>query len=190
MKKAIAVTLLSLALFGSVQAQIRKCTATDGKITYSNAPCKASSKSTQYLDIPTSGADHSSVVAPPSTASVYEREINAKIAAYLAQPDFDSATTLAVTAEHFKMIADARREHRSNQSAAQAEFIPNQYECERTTRNAEVAAKIATRNIRNSVLDREMNTACFGPERAAQIEEARAGAPNVTVIKRVAPNRR
>lgn len=187
MEKTIIFALLTLVFIGSSQAQMRKCTATDGRITYSDAPCNIASKSTQNLNISTSGGYNTPTLSQPSQAGVFEREISGKIAGYLAQDDFDHAATLAVTAEHFKMIEDARRGRRLNETTAAAAFVPNQYECERATRNAEVAAKIATKKIRNSVLDREMNIVCFGPERAGQIEQARASAPNVTVVNPVGP---
>lgn len=181
MKKSIAAALLSIALVGVAQAQMQKCTAANGRITYSDAPCNNASKSSQTLDISTSVGANAPAAVRPTQAGVFESEISGKIARYLAQNDFDSATSLAVTAEHFDMIRKARRDRRPNETEGAAPFIPNQYECERTTRNAEVAAKSATKRIRDSVLDREMNIACFGPERAGQIEEARAGAPQVTI---------
>ena len=43
MKKFLSVTLLFVALIGSAQAQVRKCTGPDGKVTYSDMGCSANS---------------------------------------------------------------------------------------------------------------------------------------------------
>ena len=43
MKKFFTVTLLFVALIGSAQGQVRKCTGPDGKVTYSDMGCSANS---------------------------------------------------------------------------------------------------------------------------------------------------
>ncbi len=39
MKRIITLALLSIAIMGSLQAQVRKCTGLDGKVTYSDFVC-------------------------------------------------------------------------------------------------------------------------------------------------------
>lgn len=118
MKKSIASILLLLMLTGAAQAQLRKCTGPDGRITYSDVLCATTSKSIQSIEIP---AGPTGYQAPPgdrpSQASIYERELAGKIASHLARGDFDHAETLAVTIEHHQMIADARR----NKAASEQE---------------------------------------------------------------------
>ncbi|WP_114973380.1 DUF4124 domain-containing protein [Rhodoferax ferrireducens] len=118
MKKSITVILLFIALTGAAQAQLRKCTGPDGRITYSDVLCATTSKSIQSVDIPAGPAGYQAPPGDrPSQASVYERELSGKIAGHLARGDFDRASTLAVTVEHHQMIADARQNKVASEQA-------------------------------------------------------------------------
>lgn len=62
----------------------------------------------------------------------------------------------------------------------------NQFECERAQRNLATAGSSVTASkaaIERSVAaaQREVDIKCFGPDRASQIEKARAGAPKITI---------
>lgn len=114
MKKSIASMLLLLALIGTAQAQLRKCTGPDGRITYSDVLCATTSKSAQTLDELSAPRGYQSPSAErPSQTSIYEREISGKIGAHLLQNNYERAEALAITPEHYQMIADARRDKKN-----------------------------------------------------------------------------
>lgn len=120
MMRQFAIFLIATMVFaGTAYGQARKCTGPDGKVTYSDVLCSTASKSAETL-VP---LQPSAAPQPnrPSQASVYERELSGKIASYLAQNDFDHATSLAVTAEHFQMITAARQSRLDDEAKKKAE---------------------------------------------------------------------
>lgn len=149
-KNSTAAMVLILVLAGSARAQLQKCTAPDGKITYSDALCNATSKKIENLNI---SASTSYWPAPAPRQQVY------------SEPPPAAA---------------------NQQPEAPAAFVPNQYQCETARRNYEVSVKLATRKSAPAS-DREMNLACYGVEHAAQIEQARAAAPKITIKNSAAP---
>lgn len=160
MKKTAALTLLLIIYASASHAQLRKCVAPDGKITYSDVSCPSNAKSAQTLSerqAPPIYSPPSSYTPPnrgvysapansasptgPTQAQIYERQLTGKIAGYLAAGDIGTAITLAITPEHNAMIADARRDQeragrafdankRANDAAKRA-ALP--YECKTTT---------------------------------------------------------
>lgn len=120
-KKALLV-LVALTLASAAQAQLRKCVGQDGKITYSDVLCDTKSKSIQqFKEIEPSQSNYQAEGVPRRTqASVYEAEISRKIAAHLAQNNYERATAMAATAEHHQMIADDRQEKQDKVIAAKA----------------------------------------------------------------------
>ena len=113
--KLILAIAASLLLCIDAQAQLRKCTGPDGKVTYSDVACATTAQTDQALVVTkTDGlgvTQYEQAHGRPQNA--YERELSGKIAGYLARNDFEHAATIAVTPEHFKMIADAKRERQS-----------------------------------------------------------------------------
>lgn len=124
MKTKIAATLFCVSLMGSAQAQVNKCIGPGGKVTFSDVACSTASKTIQttHPSAPDGYQPRPSATAP--LGNVYEREISGKIRSYLLQNDFEHAATLAVTTEHFQMIAQAKREYQNHEldkkAAAQA----------------------------------------------------------------------
>lgn len=112
MKNRFLATLVLALAAGSSQAQLRKCTAPDGKVTYSDVLCSTTSKSAQTIEAMQAPARSSYQAQPAqqSQAALYEREISGKIGSHLLQNNYERAEALATTPEHYQMIADARRD--------------------------------------------------------------------------------
>lgn len=154
MKNSITAAALVFMCAGPALSQMSKCTASNGKITYSDAPCDTASKKIESLNITASTGYWPAPVLQPRQEGVQEPSLPAP--AY-QQPD------------------------------APAAFVPNQYQCETARRNYEVSVKLATKKSQAPASDREMNLACYGVEHAAQIEQARAAAPRITIKNSAAP---
>lgn len=159
MKTALSLALLCLIASHTAHAQLRKCVAPDGKITFSDVMCPGNAKTAQVIsDRPTPPAyqppsrygrpndldytpQDQDRPAGPTQAQIYERQITGKIAGYLAANDIPSAAGLAVTQEHHAMIAEARqsmdrtaRQNDANKRANEAAKRAAQpYECKSTT---------------------------------------------------------
>ena len=163
MNKTVALALLLISFASASHAQLRKCVAPDGKITFSDVMCPGNAKSAQTINEraaqPTYRAPERYNSPPerrepatrlqqeperpagPTQAQIYERQLTGKIAGHLAAGDIGTATVLATTAEHYAMIAEARRDQeragrafdankRANDAAKRA-ALP--YECKSTT---------------------------------------------------------
>jgi len=162
MKIALCLALLCLAASHPAHAQLRKCVAPDGKITFSDVMCPGNAKSAQTINERpaqpayqppsrySSQPDHREAApryqepeqpAGPTQAQIYERQISGKIAGYLAVNDFASAAGLATTREHHAMIEEARqtqaRAERYNDANKRANEAAKRaampYECKSTT---------------------------------------------------------
>ena len=66
--------------------------------------------------------------------------------------------------------------------AAPPPFVANATECERARRNADTTASSLTANPKRvEIAEQEVNIACYGSAKAAEIEQARAGATRVII---------
>lgn len=118
MKKTITTVFVIFSAVGSAQAQLHKCTAPNGKVTYSDVMCATTAQTVQTLDATPQRAvrnDYQPRSEQRPQANVYEREISGKIGAHLLQNNFERAEALAVTPEHYQMIADARRNKQNHE---------------------------------------------------------------------------
>lgn len=118
--KVILVFVAALLLGANAHAQLRKCVAPDGKVTYSDVLCDTSSKSSQTPATPQAGGYQSRADQGQPPTNHYAQELTRIISGYLAVDDFDHAVTLAVTQEHFQMIAAARKRRQNLELDKQA----------------------------------------------------------------------
>jgi hypothetical protein len=127
-----AAAFLALILIPSLSsAAIYKCTAQDGSITYTDAPCPADT-TTQYID-----------PAAPSWLSESSRNMNATP----ALPDAKSQSQPEVIAilcanDEFKFWLKAQRYSLPERDARTAKFIHFSYLCRRALHLPDVAAPI------------------------------------------------
>lgn len=110
MKTAIILIAACALYTGASKAQLRKCTGPDGRVTYSDVMCSTASKSIQEIDGRPAPVPRAAPPPRQTQSQIYEDQLSAKIAGHLNNHDFERATSLAVTVEHFQMIKNAQRE--------------------------------------------------------------------------------
>jgi hypothetical protein len=127
-----ATAFLALILIPSLSsAAIYKCTAQDGSITYTDAPCSADT-TTQYID-----------PAAPSWLSESSQNMNTTAAI----PDANSQSQPEILAilcanDEFKFWLKAQRHGLPERDARTAKFIRFSYLCRRALHLPDVAAPI------------------------------------------------
>ncbi len=109
---------LALLVSASAVAQVNKCTV-DGKVTYTSEPCAAGKA--QAVDNSSQVCPSSAPGTPPPTRNAYAAELNNRIAEALRRDDFATARRLAVTDEHFRVIAEVEQIVAEERQAAKAE---------------------------------------------------------------------
>lgn len=120
-------------------AQAYKCRTPGGGTTISSTPCTNGEKTERAV---------SEAVASPAASSDAQRDqaaLDAKVAAALANGDYERARTLAVTAHHWQMIAEAERSRpqATRSSASSTDWraeARNSQECRDAQRNYDVDA--------------------------------------------------
>jgi hypothetical protein len=131
---ARATAFLALILIPSLSsAAIYKCTAQDGSITYTDAPCLADT-TTQYID-----------PAAPSWLNESSQNVNTTP----ALPDAKSQSQPEILAilcanDEFKVWLKAQRHSLPEREARTAKFIRLSYLCRRALHLPDVAAPIPT----------------------------------------------
>jgi hypothetical protein len=142
---ARATAVLALILIPSLgSAAIYKCTAQDGSITYTDAPCPADT-TMQYID-----------PAAPSWLNESSQTMNT----YPALPDAKSQSQPEILAilcanDEFKVWLKAQRHSLPERDARTAKFIRLSYLCRRALHLPDVAAPIPPMPLKR-VLGQEM----------------------------------
>ena len=157
------LTLLGLVftLAPAAQAQAYKCKTAGGATVISSTPCGSGEKTEKSV----------SDSAAPAAAGDAQRDqaaLDAKVAAALANGDFDLARTLALTAKHWQMIADAQRNNvqAANRSGTTASAdwraeARNSQECRDAQRNYDVdAGALGANPIKVEASKQRMYSAC------------------------------
>jgi Domain of unknown function (DUF4124) len=140
-----AIAILALMLIPSLSsAAIYKCTAQDGSITYTDAPCPADT-TTQYID----------PAAPP-----WLNESSQTMNTTSALPDADSQSQPEILAilcanDEFKVWLKAQRHSLPERDARTAKFIRLSHLCRRALHLPDVAARIPPMPLKR-VLGQEM----------------------------------
>ena len=140
-----ATAFLALILIPSLSsAAIYKCTAQDGSITYTDAPCPADT-TTQYID-----------PAAPSWLNESSQNMNTTA----ALPDAKSQSQPEIIAilcanDEFKVWLKAQRHSLPERDARTAKFIHISYLCRRALHLPDVAAPIPPMRLKR-VLGQEM----------------------------------
>ncbi len=102
-----------LLLISAAEARTYTCTRANG-VTYSPIPCEDSNTVAESPPVPAARSQNMNRPVQIDQASSqkesnpYDRMLRAKIAGALADDDFAHAQALAVTEEHFAMIAAAK----------------------------------------------------------------------------------
>ena len=130
-----ATAFLALILIPSLSsAAIYKCTAQDGSITYTDAPCPADT-TTQYID-----------PAPPSWLYESSQTMNTipalPDAKYQSQPEI---LAILCANDEFKVWLKAQRHSLPERDARTAKFIRFSYLCRRALHLPDLAAPIPPR---------------------------------------------
>lgn len=123
----------ALMLHGAPMAQVHKCVGKDGKVTYEQTPCAGTSSAGASVNL--QGAGQARAASSSPTASVapnaYDASIKARITALVADKDFVRAQALAVTDEHRKMVADAKKANEADeQEKAKTKAARGTQDCE------------------------------------------------------------
>ena len=122
----------ALMLSGTLMAQVHKCVGKDGKVTYGHSPCVGDSSVGSSVNLQGAGQARQASSSPAGSAApnAYEASIKARIAALLAEKDFVRAEALAMTDEHRKMVADAKKANEAEvQEKAKARAARGPSEC-------------------------------------------------------------
>ena len=131
-----ATAFLALILIPSLSsAAIYKCTAQDGSITYTDAPCPADT-TTQYID-----------PAAPSWLNESSQDMDQDMNTTPALPDAKSQSQPEILAilcadDEFKFWLKAQRHSLPERDARTAKFIHFSYLCRRALHLPDVAAPI------------------------------------------------
>ena len=127
-----ATAFLALILTPSLSsAAIYKCTAQDGSITYTDAPCPADT-TTQYIDL-----------AAPSWLNESSQNTTTTAALRDAKPQSEPEILAILCAnDEFKFWLKAQRHGLPEQDARTAEFVRLSYLCRRALNLPDVAAPI------------------------------------------------
>ena len=119
------VLILVAGVLGGTEtshAQVFKCKGADGRVTYTQGGC-GSSEDAKVVAPSFPRADAAEIGyrggAQPG-GSPAERELSNLIAAALARDDYRKAESLAVNAEHWRLIADARAAKSARAASAAA----------------------------------------------------------------------
>ncbi|EXI68979.1 MAG: hypothetical protein AW08_00805 [Candidatus Accumulibacter adjunctus] len=143
-----------------------KCRTASGTIAYSDAPCPGGTRQEQVLGDnarPSQDAPQAQYAAPQKDANA--RLLDAKVAEALGSGDFPRAKGLAVTAEHWRMIAEAEQRQggglTGRTSADLRAELQNSTRCREAQRSYEVeASSIKNDRAMINATKRRMYAAC------------------------------
>lgn len=110
--------IAALLLSTTANAQVRKCTGPDGKITYSDFLCGDATNAVKGIS--QEPPQDKGKARQSSQPSYYEQEVTRKVVGYLSSNDVAGASRMAVTPEHFQMIEDHKRMLRSDEAETRA----------------------------------------------------------------------
>lgn len=162
-----------VAAFVSAPAQaqtIYKCRTASGGTTYSGLPCAAGMSTDRVR------AQDTPVQPPPAEAPAKEtaqssnaRLLDAKVAEALGSGDFSRAKSLAVSVEHWRMIAEAEERVRQQTMGRPRQQVEggsaSASACSEAERSYEIEASSIRRNAPAIAAAREkMQSACRGRE--------------------------
>ena len=116
-------------------AQTYKCTVA-GQVTYSDQPCGAKASIV-----------HSAPAMQGATGSNLTRQLDARVAAAIAEGDIGRAESLAVTADQWQMINQAKRDLAADAAVRRAE-VDRAKQLKATQAAADAAAKQASKPTR------------------------------------------
>ncbi|MDD2933071.1 MAG: DUF4124 domain-containing protein [Methylotenera sp.] len=138
----------SLILFTPllVKAEVYKCVDNKNKVTYSQTPCN-NVKSITKLDVE-KNSQYSTNNQNIPTKSPIIKQLDASVAGAIARGDIEYAERLAVTAEQWNMINEAKINNKKNADKpltgrTEADLSADKgksFECESARRNYEMAA--------------------------------------------------
>ena len=173
-----AIFAIALSACGQIAAQVHRCkNPATGKVIYSDTACSSDT-----------GAGSGLIQRKRSTAEIADDQMHAQDARQekLQQLDVE---------QRKQDLADQRRRaeqetqqlNRANAERDQDAARAGSFDCTRAKRSLEVTSGSTTgsledRDRRIAPLQREADLACLGPERAAQIEAARASKPQINVF--------
>lgn len=106
MQPIIPALALLLAFAAPAHAEVYKCQDQDGKIVYSDAPCKSGTQTVTDIPVTIPDAD----AANHSESSALARQMDTAVKTAIADGDLHRAQALATTREHWDWIAAAKRE--------------------------------------------------------------------------------
>ena len=173
-----AIFAIALSVCGQITAQVHRCkNPTSGKVMYSDTACSSNTDAGSGL-----------IQSKRSTAEIVDDRMRTQ--------DARQEKLQQLEVEQRKQdLADQRRRaeqetqqlNRANAERDQDAARAGSFECTRAKRSLEVTSGSTTgsledRDRRISPLQREADLACLGPERAAQIEAARASKPQINVF--------
>lgn len=121
-----------LLFSGAPMAQVHKCVGKDGKVTYEQTPCAGLSSAGGPVNLQGAGQARSASSSPAASVApnAYDSSIKSRIAALVADKDFVRAQALAVTDEHRKMVADAKKANEADeQEKAKARAARGAVDC-------------------------------------------------------------
>lgn len=145
-------------------AEVYKCKGSQNKTVYSDKPCSAGIG--KKLDIDTDFSQNSQ----PVEKSPAIRQLDASVAAAIAQGDLSHAESLAVTKEQWESIAKAKKLNQENQDKivtgrTEADLSAEKgdsYECQQAKRKYEMATASADSFNQSKIKARQsmMRQAC------------------------------
>lgn len=120
MRRATILIAAGLLAWGSLPAyaQIYKCKGADGKVQYTQGGCGQGDEAKVVAPVIPQVSGHDGVRddyrgRAPAGSSAAERQVGHLVAEALARDDYRRAEGLAVTSDHWQMIADAKAKKKS-----------------------------------------------------------------------------
>lgn len=109
--KSLACLAALLTLSATSMAQVHKCVGKDGKVSYEQSPCAGTSSTGNAPNMQGAGKAQAASSSPAgsSASNAYDASIKIRIKELVADKDFIRAQAIAVTDEHRKMVADAKK---------------------------------------------------------------------------------
>lgn len=130
--RSVACFAAALLVCGASMAQVHKCVGKDGKVTYEQTPCAGGSSAGGSVNLQGAGQARPAASSPASSAApnAYDASVKQRISALVADKDFVRAQALAVTDEHRKMVADAKKANEADeQEKAKARAARGAVDC-------------------------------------------------------------
>ena len=173
-----SILAIALSASGQISAQVHRCkNPVTGKVIYSDTACSSDTGTGSVL-----------IQSKRSTTAIADDQLRVQ--------DTRHETLQQLDIEQRKQdLADQRRRaeqetqqlNQANAERYQDAARAGSFDCTRAKRSLEVTSSSTTgsledRDRRIEPLQREADLACLGPERAAQIEAARAGKPQINVF--------